>query len=121
MAKKTKADLEAAGQMELIDVDDPKLKDIKREITGYDKMLTANKEQHAADRKAEKAKRAKVLEAIVAAGVKPDADGTYHLCFGGKQWDISQEAQLKIKKHNVKDGDPDDDDGADDDEAPDPE
>jgi hypothetical protein len=97
MAKATKADLEAGGQLELIEVDDPAYKDVKRELIGYEKLVLEAKEQHAADKKAEEAKRKKVLAAIVAANIKPDAEGVYHLTFGGKQWSISQESQLKIK------------------------
>ena len=96
------------GQLELIDVDDPALKDTKRALMAYDKLLTEKKESAAAYREKEEASRDKVLSAITAAGVSPDASGVYHLSFGGKQWDISQEAQLRIKKHSIKDGDPDD-------------
>jgi hypothetical protein len=106
MAKKSNEQVE--GQLELIDVDDPALKDTKRALVAYDKLLTEKKESAAAYREKEEASRDKVLTAIQAAGVSPDANGIYHLSFGGKQWDISQEAQLRIKKHRLKDGDPDD-------------
>ena len=88
-------------QLELIDVDDPKLKDVKKELLAYDKLKEANKEQGSAGREAEKSKRQKVLAAIIEAGVKPDAEGVYHLTFAGKQWDIRQDNQLKIKKHKA--------------------
>jgi len=72
-------------------------------------------EQHAADRTAEKAKRGKVFDAVTGAGIKPDAEGVYHLTVNGKVYDISQDSQLKIKKHNAPkdetaadDGEPDD-------------
>ena len=96
------------GQLTLIDVDDPALKETKRALLAYDKLLTEKTESAAAYREKEEESRAKVLAAIQSAGVSPDANGVYHLSFGGKQWDISQEAQLRIKKHNIKDGDPED-------------
>ena len=86
-------------QLQLIDVDDPKLADVKRELKAYDNILAENREQGAANRQAEKAKRARVLEKVEAAKLKPGPDGVYRLTLDGKTWEISQEAQLKIKKH----------------------
>lgn len=91
----------AGEQLELIDVDDPNLKEVKREILGYDKLLTANREQHASDREAEKRKREKVLAAIEATGIQPEADGSYHMVLDGKEWVLFQDSQLKIKKHKA--------------------
>jgi hypothetical protein len=113
MAKKNTTDPE---QIPLIDVDDPALKAVKTQITGYEKLQSENREQHAADRKAERDKRQKVLEAVQASNLKPDVEGAYHLLFGGKEWIIRQDSQLKIKKHAIKEVDDagEDDDGADD-------
>ena len=110
MAKKE----EVAGQLELIDVDDPKYKEVKRRLLAYDKWDVANKEEGADRRKDGKKKKDEVIEAIVATGDQPDANGTYHFLLAGKQWDISQPAQLKIKKHNAKDPKPEEgvDEGA---------
>ena len=110
MAAKTKADLEAPGQMELIDVDDPMLKGVKKSIMGYEKFKAEKKERSAADRQVEEKKRKEVLSEIQAAGLKPDALGTYHISLGGKEWLISQEAELKIHKRALKDGEPDEGD-----------
>lgn len=103
----------ADEQMDLIDVDDPKLKPVKKQITEYEKLKEENKVQHSADRVAEKEKRKKVFAAIQAAGINPDADGVYRFRMDGKVWEFSQEAQLRIKKRNAPrddNPDPDDDD-----------
>ena len=88
-------------QLELIDVKDPKYKAVCKQITEYEALKTENQEQHSANMAAEKAKRKKVFEAVEACGIKPDADGVYHVPVDGKIYDISQDAQLKIKKHSA--------------------
>lgn len=88
-------------QLELIDVDGPELKPVKKQITEYEKLTEENKVQHSADRQAERDKRKKVFAAIEAAGIKPDAEGVYRFLMGGHVWEFSQEAQLKIKKKNA--------------------
>lgn len=88
-------------QLELIDVDDPKFKTVKKQIIEYEKLKEENREQGAANRTAERNKRAKVFEAVMGANLKPDANGVYHISLGGKVYDISQDSQLKIKKHNA--------------------
>ena len=109
-------------QLELIDVDDPKLKGVKKELGEYDDLLTENREEASAGRDAERAKRKKVLEKVLSAGLKPDADGVYHLRFGSRVWDISQEAQLKIKKSKApKEEAPETDDDGEGKSARDPE
>jgi hypothetical protein len=107
MAKSNKE--EVPGQLELIDVDDPKYKEVKRELLAYDTLKIANQEEGAARRKGLKDKKKKVIAAIVATGEQPDSAGTYHFLLAGKQWDISQPSELKIKKHNAKDADPSED------------
>jgi hypothetical protein len=100
-------------QLELIDVDDPQFKALKKQIGEYDRLVSDNREQASANRTREKDKRVKVLEAVKAADLTPDANGVYHIKFGGKVWDISQEAQLRIKKHAAKEETPDADEGDD--------
>jgi hypothetical protein len=94
-------------QLALIDVEDPKLKVVKKELKEYDKMMSDNREQHSADRVAERTKRKRVLDAVVKSDVKPDSEGVYHLRFDGRVWDICQDSQLKIKKHADKTPDSD--------------
>ena len=103
MAKsKREAESELDEQMTLIDVDTPEMKEVKKELTQYEKLKMENAEQHAADREAEKDKRLRVLAAIEASGATPNADGEYHFRVGDKEWVISQDSQLKIKKHKIK-------------------
>lgn len=100
-----------AEQLELIDVDDPKLKVVKKHILEYEALQADNREQGSANRVAEKTKRAKVLEAVTSANLKPDSNGVYHITCNGKVYDISQESQLKIKKHALPKNDSDGDGG----------
>lgn len=88
-------------QLELIDVDDPKYKAVKKQIVEYESLKQENSEQTSANNVAEKTKRKKVLEAVLAANITPDSDGVYHLRINGKIYDISQESQLRIKKHKA--------------------
>ena len=97
-------DEQVEGQMELIDVDDPKFKDVKRELKGYETMVENHREQHSADKKAEEAKKAKVLSALHETGIQPDAEGAYHVILGGKEYVISQPSQLKITKRKAPAG-----------------
>ena len=88
----------STDQMELMDVDDPKIKPIKKEIIEYEAMLDENRLQHAADREAEQKKRSKILEKLEAANIKPERDGVYRIPVDDYIWEISQEAQLKINR-----------------------
>lgn len=94
-------------QLELIDVKDPKYKAVCKQITEYEELKQENKEQHSADREAERAKRKKVFEAVEAAGIKPDKEGVYHVPMDGKIYDFFQDSQLKVKSHKApKDEEP---------------
>ena len=88
-------------QLDLIDVDDPKFKAVRKQITEYEALKQENKEQHQANTAAEKAKRTKVFEAITGSDLKPDADGVYHFLFSGVEWTVSQDSQLKIHKRKA--------------------
>ena len=89
------------SQLELIDVKDPKYKAICKQITEYEALKDENTEQHSANVAAERAKRKNVFDAVEACGIKPDADGVYHVPMDGKMYDIFQDAQLKIKARKV--------------------
>lgn len=101
-------------QLELIDVDDPKFKAVKKQILEYEKLKDENREQGSANRTAERNKRTKVFEAVMGAELKPDSNGVYRVMLGGKVYEISQDSQLKIKKHNAP---KDDNDGGGGDDA----
>ena len=105
---------DAGEQLSLIETDTPATNAAKKNIKEYEQLQEENREQHAADRIALKAKKMKVFEAVQAAGFKPDAEGAYHIALDGKDWTISQDSELKIKKHAIKDSDSSDDDDDDD-------
>ncbi len=90
------------GQLDLIE-DSPEMKAVKRQLKEYDKLKLSNKEQHSANTEALTKKRDKVFEAVKAAGIEPDAEGAYTVIFDSTEWTFRQDAQLKIKKHAVKD------------------
>jgi hypothetical protein len=103
-------------QLELIDIDSPEFKKLKKIIKDYEGLKVRKKDKIKELNEAEKSARGHVLEAVIAAGVKPDADGAYHVSLDGKVYDLCQDSQLKIKKHDApKDESPS---GADE-EAPD--
>ncbi len=112
MAKRTPKQNDGE-QLTLIETDTPAIKAVKKQIKEYEKLQEENREQHAADRMALKAKRTKVFEAVEAAGFTPDAEGHYHIPFDGKDWTISQDSELKIKKKAIKGESSDDGDDED--------
>ena len=59
-------------QPELVDVQDPKYKEVCKQITEYEALKTENQEQHSANVAAERAKRKKVFQAIVTLLADPE-------------------------------------------------
>lgn len=85
-------------QLDLIDVDGPKMRAVKKQIVEYEALKDENAETAQANHQAEKAKRTKVLEEVKSADIAPDSEGAYHLVLDGRVYTLRQEAQLKITK-----------------------
>jgi hypothetical protein len=91
------------GQEMLVDNYTPEMKAAVKKCKEYENLVGKQAEERAEYRIAEKKKRQQVLESIQASGIKPDADGSYTLRVDEKEWVLTQESQLKIKKHKIKD------------------
>lgn len=98
---------DAEGQEMLIENDTPEIKTAKRLIKEYKKMREGFQFQHSTDRETLEKKQAKMVEAVQAAGLKPDAEGRYHIDMGDKTADVWQDSTFKIKFRNNKEDDTD--------------
>lgn len=95
--------------------DTPEIKTAKKLIREYKKLKDGFQAQHSADRETLEKKQVKMVEAVVASGLQPDAEGCYHFDMGEKIADVWQDSTFKIKyRKNEDDEIPDDQEVSDD-------
>ncbi len=94
-------------QLDLIDVDHPQAKPLKRAIRAYNKL---HEEKLAAGASMDE-QRTKILDIVKGMGVEPDADGVICFKMNGTSIRIAQgKSQLRIKEESDEPEEVDNDD-----------